>query len=61
MSTKVHGATRALAREPRRRDDGLANDARALPTDEGDSAAPREEASRAARRPRTVSSEPSGA
>ena len=35
MSTKVHGTTRAQAREPGRRDNGLANDVRVSPTDEG--------------------------
>ena len=43
MSTNVHGTTCAQAREPARRDDGLANDVRVSPTDEGASAAPREE------------------
>ena len=40
MSTKVHGTTCAQAREPGRPDNGLANDVRVSPTDEGAGAAP---------------------
>ena len=43
MSTKVHGTTCAQAREPGRRDNGLANDFPVSPTDEGAGAAPRED------------------
>ena len=56
MSTEVHGTTCAQAREPGRRDNGLANDVRVSPTDEGAGAAPGEEVSHAARRPRTAAS-----
>ena len=56
MSTKVHGTTPAWAREPGRRDNGLANDVRVLPTDEGAGAASGEEASHAAQRPRAAAS-----
>ena len=43
MSTKVHGTTRAQAREPGSPDNGVANDVRFSSTDEGAGAAPGEE------------------
>ena len=43
MSTKVHGTTCAQANEPGRCDNGLANDVRVSPIDEGAGAAPGED------------------